>query len=106
MKTSDLGSRYGFVFATVYLKMSDSESASVELAGLASLASSPAHSCGLGSLAASDDDGAAGSEDRPVPLVICFASADLLMGPLCSTMSSCSECALCHMNVSALTQIT
>ena len=57
---------------TLYFKMSDSESESDvrSLVGLASLASSPARSCGLGSLAASDEDDAVGDEERPVPLVI------------------------------------
>ncbi len=50
--------------------MSDAESDVGSLAGLASLASSPAQSCDLGALGASEDEDAAASEDRPVPLFI------------------------------------
>ena len=76
-RRSNFGSRYGFVSATLYLKMSDAEAESDvgSLVGLASLASSPARSCGLGSLDASDDDDAAGDEERPVPFVISTSAA-------------------------------
>ena len=59
-----------FSTATLYSKMSDGQSdvSSAGLDGLGSLASCPAHSAGLGSLAASDDDSAACHEDGPVPL--------------------------------------
>ena len=84
------------VFFSATVNMSGSESDDPELAGLASLASStsPAYSLGLGELgvSTSDDDDAAGNEDRPVPLVIRSASAapiyDHMMTicPLCMSM--------------------